>query len=326
MAEWLLDEGIGEHRAALVDGDTIIEAAIDRLDERLRPGAVIAAKVGERIGGGAWAATAAGDIILETVPRGVSQGATLLVEIVRGAIPEPGRLKPPRARASDTEAERPAPSLAERLTGAPIRRLTGHGPDVLEGAGWSELLEQAASGEIDFPGGNLRLSPTPAMALFDVDGLLPPAELAIAGARASAQAMRRLAIGGSIGIDLPTLANKAERIAAAEAVDAALLPLPFERTAVNGFGFLQIVRPRPRASIPEMVRADPALAATLALLRRAERHVGAGRLAAAPAIIALLERRPDWIDALSRRMGGAVSLRADPALAISAGHVEPATP
>ncbi|HLZ79733.1 MAG TPA: ribonuclease, partial [Sphingomonas sp.] len=267
MAEWWLDEGVGEHRAALVADDTILEAAVDRLDERLRVGAIVSAKLGERVGAGAWIATAQGDVLLESVPRGLSQGRMLLVEIVREALPEPGRPKPPRARASDAPAERPAPTLAERLQGAPVRRLAAHEPDRLEQAGWSELIEQALTGAIDFPGGALRLSPTPAMALFDVDGGLPVADLAIVGARAAAQAIRRLAIGGSIGIDLPTLGSKAERAAAAAAIDA-VLPQPFERTAVNGFGFLQVVRPRPRASLPERLRDDPVGCASRALLRR----------------------------------------------------------
>ena len=320
MAEWWLDEGIGEHRAALLADGQILEAAVDRLGDRLRVGAIVAAKLGERVGRGAWLTTALGDAILEAVPAGFSQGRSLLVEIVREAIPEPGRLKPARARASDAEAPRPAPTLAERFADA--RRIAPHDADPLEAAGWSELIEQAATGEIDFTGGHLRLSPTPAMALFDVDGALPPADLAIVGARAAALATRRLAIGGSIGIDLPTLASKAERAAAAAAIDD-MLPQPFERTAVNGFGFVQIVRPRPRASLPELVRADPALTAALALLRTATRGHGPRRLAAAPAVIARLDARPDWIDALARRVGGAIALRPDPALAISAGHAEP---
>ena len=320
MAEWWLDEGIGEHRAALLADGQILEAAVDRLGDRLRVGAIVAAKLGERVGRGAWLTTALGDAILEVVPAGLSQGSSLLVEIVREAIPEPGRLKPARARASDAGAPRPAPTLAERFADA--RRIAPHDADPLEAAGWSELIEQAATGEIDFTGGQLRLSPTPAMALFDVDGALPPADLAIAGARAAALATRRLAIGGSIGIDLPTLASKAERAAAAAAIDDTL-PQPFERTAVNGFGFVQIVRPRPRASLPELVRADPALTAALALLRTGSQGHGPRCLAAAPAVIARLDARPDWIDALARRVGGAIALRPDPALAISAGHAEP---
>jgi hypothetical protein len=161
------------------------------------------------------------------------------------------------------------------------------------------------------------------MTLFDVDGALPPAELAIAGAAAAARAIRRFGIGGSIGIDLPTLGSKTERQAAAEAVDA-ILPQPFERTAVNGFGFLQIVRRRDRVSLPELIRADLAGAAARALLRKAERTSGAGEriLAAAPPVIARLESQREWIEQLERRIGASIVLRADPALALSAGHVQ----
>jgi len=126
----------------------------------------------------------------------------------------------------------------------------------------------------------------------------------IAAARAVALAIRRHAIGGSIGIDFPTLANKAARQAVAEAIDATLPP-PFERTAVNGFGFLQIVRPRPRASLPELLRADPAGAAARALLRRLEREPPGSPLhhRLPPAVHARLTSRPDWLAELARRTG-----------------------
>jgi len=198
-----------------------------------------------------------------------------------------------------------------------------HGPDRFEEAGWSELLEQAATGEVPFDGGALRMSLTPAMTLFDVDGRLPPAELARAGAAAAARAIRRFGIGGSIGIDLPTMPGRADRQAAAAAVDAAL-PQPFERTAVNGFGFLQIVRRRERPSIPEIVQDDPAGAAARALLRRAQRSAGQGAavLRAAPAVIARIEAQPGWVEALRREIGAEVVLQAGAGLSISAGHVQ----
>jgi hypothetical protein len=180
------------------------------------------------------------------------------------------------------------------------------------------LLEEAAHGEIGFEGGALRMSLTPAMTLFDVDGTLPPAALAEAGAAAAALAVRRFGITGSIGIDLPTLPRD-QRQAPAAIVDA-ILPRPFERTAVNGFGLLQIVRRRERPSLPELVQADPAGAAARALLRRTARHSGPVALHAAPAVIACIEEA--WLAALERRVGGKVALRAEPGLAISAGHVE----
>ncbi|WP_267396749.1 MULTISPECIES: ribonuclease [unclassified Sphingomonas] len=307
MPEWLYEAGIGESRAALVDDDRIIEAAIE-LDGALRLGTVARAKLVEVLPGRSGRLDLGGtELLLPRVPAGITQGATLTVEIVREALPEAGRAKPPRAVAVDP-ATPPAdgPDLLARLTasGHPVRHVLAHQPDALEAAGWSELLDEATSGEIAFPLGSLRMSPTPAMTLFDVDGPPPLESLALAAARAVAEAIRRHAVGGSIGIDFPTLAGKAPRLAVADMIDTHL-PMPFERTAVNGFGFLQIVRPRPRASLPEGLRADPVGAAARAALRTMERvPVGAPRQhrLAAP-VYAYLHARPAWLAALARRTG-----------------------
>lgn len=329
MAEWLVEAGIGETRAALVADDVIIEAAIELDDAAIRPGDILPARlIRQQVAGrrGIVALENGAEALLEPLPHGLTEGGRLLVEIVREALAEPGRAKLAKARPAAADvAAGPAPRLAERLaaTGTPLTLLSPYGPDRLEQAGWGELIEEATSGEIAFPGGGLRLSLTPAMTLFDVDGTLPLPELARAGAAAAARAIRRMAIGGSIGIDLPTLGGKADRQAAAAAFDAALPP-PFERTAVNGFGFLQIIRPRPRTSLPERLRDDPVGAAARALLRRAERTGGSGArtIVAAPSVISLLEERADWRAALARRIGAEVVLRSDSAIAISRGHVQ----
>jgi len=165
------------------------------------------------------------------------------------------------------------------------------------------------------------------MVLFDIDGTLPRAALAIAGAAAAARTIRRLDIGGNIGIDLPTLESKAERAAAAAAFDAHL-PQPFERTAVNGFGFLQVIRRKSRRSIPEMLAQDPVGAALRLLLRRAERCGGSGmiRLTAGPALIERLAARPDWHEQLARRTGRMITLQSDPQVATWGGHAEAQNP
>jgi hypothetical protein len=321
LAEWVIEEGIGESRAILVEDGAILEAAIE-LPETVPVGSVIDARLakilvpGRR---GLAALAGGGEAIVEGLPRHLTEGQALRVEIIREPIPEAGR--PKRALCRHTEdAPRTGPHLAERLAGAVRHRPPA--PDCFEAAGWSELLEEAMTGEIAFTGGALRMSVTPAMTLFDVDGTLPPAALAAAGAEASALAIRRFGIGGSIGIDLPTLPGKAERQAAAAALDAALPP-PFERTAVNGFGFLQVVRRRERLSLPELLASDPVAAAARALLRRAEWAGGVGErvLHAAPAVIARIELRPEWPAELARRIGAPVALRAEAGLAISGGHV-----
>jgi len=320
LAEWVYEPGIGEDRAALVQDREIVEAAIEL--PGLRAGSVAEGRLTEILvpGRRGLVATAAGDVLVEPLPPALSKGRAVRVEILREAVPEAGRPKLPKGAITDAEA-RPGPALAERVGGtAPARP---HAGDPFEEAGWTELLEQAASGEIPFPGGALRMSLTPAMTLFDVDGPAAPAELALAGARAAARSIRRMAIAGSIGIDLPTLASRSDRQRVAAAFDE-ILPQPFERTAVNGFGFLQVVRRRERPSLPEILRSDPAGAAARALLRRAERQTGAGErlLIAAPAVVARLESEPGWIEELQRRIGAPVRLQGQPGLAISAGHVQ----
>jgi hypothetical protein len=234
----------------------------------------------------------------------------LRIEVTREDLGGLENWKRPLARASNDPA-RAAPALVGTAVDSGKH---------LDDSGWLDLLDEARSGIIAFPGGELRVSLTPAMTLIDVDGQLPPAELAIAGARAAAEAIRRHGVGGSIGVDLPTVDGKAVRQAAAEAVDT-VLPKPFERTSVNGFGFLQVVRPRAHASLFELA-ADRASFEARALLRAASREVGAIRLAAHPAVIAELNRKPDWLDQLSRRTGGLITLRSDPTLAMSGGHAE----
>lgn len=329
MAEWLFEAGIGEDRAALVEDGEIVEIAIDRDDGRAKAGAIVVARLArnpDATGRAAVILPDGGEALIDRLPSGIAEGAELIVEIVREAIPEPGNPKLPKVRAA-VEGTAPvhAPSLRGRIAGTdtPFIALLAHQPDRLEQAGWSEAIEQAATGLVPFDGGGLRIALTPAMTLIDVDGGLRPLDLARAGADASARAIRKFDIGGSIGIDLPTLATRADRQAVAAAVDLAL-PQPFERTAVNGFGFLQIVRRRVRPSILELIRSDPIGAAALALIRRAERSAIGGQkeLVGAPAVIARIEARPDWLDALQTRTGAGFALRADPALPISGGHVE----
>lgn len=312
MPEWLFEAGIGEARAALVEGDSIVAAAIEPDDAGPLVGLVTRARLVEQLPArrGRVTLDGGGEALCSHLPAGITQGASLTVEIVREAIPETGRLKPPHAVPTDA-APRAAPDLLARIaaSGHPVRTLRAHEPDLLEQAGWSELLEEAVTGDIAFAGGALRMSPTPAMTLFDVDGAPPVDALALAAAPVVAAAIRRHGIGGSIGIDFPTVEGKAARLAVAAAIDAHLPP-PFERTAMNGFGFLQIVRARPRASLPERLRAAPVLATARASLRLIEREpAGASRRHALPAAVhAALVARPHWLGELARRTGVAHQL------------------
>ena len=319
LAEWLYEAGIGEARAALVEQGRIIEAAIERDSNGPRVGTIAEGRLVEIITSRLQGRVTLGDgsdVLLEGIPPGLSEGRTLFVRVVREAIPELGRNKLPKAIAAlDEAAPQPGPDLLARITasGQPVRQCHAHEPDMLEAAGWSELLEEAKTGEIAFQGGVLRLSITPAMTLFDVDGSLQPAALSVAAASAVGAAILRHGIGGSIGIDFPTMPDKAARKAAGDALDAAL-PLPFERTAINGFGFMQIVRRRVRASLPEIMREDPVGAALRATLRRFEREASPGgqRLSLPPTVRARLSARPDWMAELERRTGRSIEREVPP--------------
>ena len=318
MPEWWIEPGIGERRAALIEDGEIVEARIE-LEGMVGAGSVIDARL-LHIGDGGRNAVARDEAGREyLLPRGapaITQGATTRIEVTRERIPGAEPWKRALARVSSAEATR-APPLDARVTSFP------GGADEIGRAGWSDLVDEARTGVVRFAGGELRISPTPAMTLIDVDGYLAPDELAIIGAREAARAIRRFDIGGSIGVDLPSAGSKAARQAAAAAINAKL-PQPFERTAVNGFGFVQIVRPRRRASLVELAQDRPAFEAR-ALLRRAALELpGAKRLVAHPAVIAVIEATPDWTDRLARQIGGAVALRAEAALPISGAYVEPA--
>lgn len=316
MPEWLIERGIGETRYALVGDGQIIEAAIE-LDEARIAGSVISARLTEVGVSGRNAIARDEDGREYLVPRGaagVTQGAKLNIEITREAIPGAESWK--RALAKVTSA---APAEAPRVTG---RQLVHPAPgDELGEAGWSDLIDEARSCLVRFTGGELRISPTPAMTLIDVDGYLAPEELALRGAEEAAKAIRRFSIGGSIGIDLPTTASRAARQAAAAEIDKRL-PQPFERTAVNGFGFVQIVRPRRRPSLVELAQDRTAFEARALLRTIALGPAGPKRIVAHPAIVALVRTKSQWLAELSRQVGGEIELRPDASLPMSGGYAE----
>lgn len=327
MAEWLYEDGIGERRAALVDDGAIIAIGIERDSDGVRAGAIAPARLTGSDGSALRIVRfdSEEEAIVSPVPRALSDGAKLLVDVTRSAIPEADLIKRAKARPAADEAE-PAdgPDLLARIsaTGHPVRTLQSHHPDALESAGWSEALAEAAGSRIAFDGGLLRMSLTPAMTVFDIDGTLPTFALAEAGARAVAAAILRLDIAGSIVIDFPTLADKAARVAVAEAFDAAMHG-PFVRTAINGYGLLQIIHPRVRPSIAERMQFAPVESAALALLRRAERaqRHGPMTLSAHPRVCDWIEAQPVLFAALTRRTGRPATLQADPARAIWSGDV-----
>lgn len=321
MPESLIERGIGETRYALVNDGEIVEARIE-LEGVVPAGSVLQARLATtgNLSRNAIAVAQGGvEYLLPRGVRGISEGATLSIEVTRSAIPGAEPWKRPLARVlGERRSEEASPAVsAGRAITLPAAR------DELGDAGWDDLIDQARTGVVSFAGGELRISPTPAMTLIDVDGYLAPGDLAILGAAEAARAIRRLDVGGSIGIDLPTVNSKGARQAAAEAIDAQLTQ-PFERTAVNGFGFIQIVRQRSRASLLELAQDRARFEARVLLRRAAFEPAGPKTIVAHPQVIRAIEAEPEWIERLSRQLGGAVGLRPDASLPMSGGYAEQA--
>jgi len=314
----LVEAAPGATRALVLDGDTVVEAHIARADDPLPVGLIAPARLADRRQG--VVVLAGAEAQLAPVPADWPEGQTRLVEVLRPARPDGVRDKQARVAAHDGPA-RPAPDLATRLAtaGHAVTPVPAHGPDVLADSGWDTVVEEALSGRVEFPGGRLLVAPTPAMLVIDVDGTGDLARLAEAAARAVAALIRRHGIGGPVVVDFPSLGGRAPR-AVVDAILAETLPPPFERTAMNGFGLVQIIRPRRQLSLIEAVR-QPGFAA-LELLRRAQRLVGPVQIEAQTSVIDWLAAHPALIADCARLTGGTLALQARDGA--GRGHVQPA--
>lgn len=316
MAEWLVEEGIGEERAILVD-DGAIRAARLYWPGKLAAGQVEDAVLASRHKGSARGTVrfASGEeALVDRLPRDAVEGAPMRVEITREAIRERDRLKLAHARPSDADP-RPAPGLVEQLRSEGFEARSVRRFDRSD---WDELWLEAWQGSVAFDLGELAFFDTSAMTLIDVDGADDPRALALAAVPAIASALRRFDMGGSIGIDFPTLTTKSDRKAVDMALGEMLADWPHERTAMNGFGFVQLVARFPRLSLLQRIQRDRTGAAARLALRRAERVEGPGitLLTVHPALEARL--RPEWLAELERRTGRPTRIAVEPGLALEA--------
>ncbi|MHB9880489.1 ribonuclease [Pacificimonas sp. ICDLI1SI03] len=306
MSERLIVErGIGEDRFAHTKGDAIVEAWVERAGTLLH-GHVYQGRLTRKLGSRGEGDIDGQTILIDPWPAGLTEGATTPLQIIREAIPERGRDRSAKARPVTPGCTDSPKEATDALPLVP--RMPG--TSELDIVGWTELIEEAGTGIVAFDGGLLAIVPTPAGITIDVDGALPIGELARRGAIAAALAIRRLGLAGSILIDLPSLDGKAQRQAVADTFDAHL-PKPFERTGINGFGLLQVIRPRVRASLLEQLQNRPVESAALNLLRRAE-HAGATRtldLRAGASVAGWLTERPELLQQLKERTGVAPTLK-----------------
>lgn len=321
--EWLIEEGIGESRAILLDGDTIVAGRLhwpggitlgqieDATVIELKPHAGQRRRGTVRFANGELAHVA-------RLPRDTSEGAKVRVEVTRESLAERGRLKLAQAVYSEGDL-RPAPSLAEQIASdGDSVRIVRRFPD---NGGWEELWSEAWSGDVSFSGGALILSDTPAMTLVDVDLNDHFEALYFNGLPVLARTLARMNIGGNIGIDFPTL-DKSDRKAVDDRLAILLADWSHERTAMNGFGFVQIIARMGQPSLLQRISRHRVGAAARLALRRAEMVEGPGitLLTIHPALKAKI--KPEWLDELRRRTGRDVRIETGPGLALEAPHAQ----
>lgn len=322
-AEWLVEEGIGEERAILIEGDTIRAARLhwpggltlgqveDATVAALHPHSGQRRRGTVRFANGELAHAA-------RLPRDTSEGAQVRVEVTRESLAERGRLKLAQAQFSESDL-REGPSLADQLASE------GHSVRTVRrfpaSADWEELWHEAWSGDVAFSGGALILSDTPAMTLIDVDLTDYFQALYFNGLPVLAATLSRMNMGGNIGIDFPTL-DKSDRKAVDDRLGELLSDWPHERTAMNGFGFVQIVARMGQPSLLQRISRHRVSAAARLTLRRAEMVEGAGvtLITLHPALKAKL--KPEWLDELARRTGRPVRIETDPGLALEAANAQ----
>lgn len=334
--EWLIEALPGERRAALANGDTLVELRLLREEaDPVQTGAIFAARLRRKTGPKRGVVDLGGgrEAFLQPLPPELAEGRLVFVEIVRPALPEPGKVKLPHCRPALPEQAQPGitqPGLVASAplwepTGAPVRAVQRLPAEL----GVEEALDAAVSGEVSFPGGLLTLERTRAGLVIDVDGSGPPLDVNVAAARAIARLLRLYAIGGPVMIDFLTGGAKTDRVTVAEAFDAAAKgdPTPYERTAINGYGLMQVIRPRPGPSVIDLLcgtRRNQWSADSLALrlIREAIDARGAGvrRIVAQPDVIAVLKNWPDVLARAAAAAGARIDLLADPQIP-GYGHV-----
>ena len=314
--EWFIENGIGETRALLVEQGNVIAAKLHWPGELtagdIHPAQLVWKPADARrgmaeLGNGA-------QVLIDHLPREVTEGTTLTLRISRAPIAERGRLKLAQGRYVRAEdAGEPAPETPF-TTGQEVRQF--------KSGLWEEVWQSAASGSLEMMGGQVLCDVTPAMTLFDVDCTWPQ-EAYFNAIPAIARALKWFDIGGNIGIDFPNIMDKSDRKACDDRLGEYLAGWPHERTAINGFGFVQIIARLEGPSLLHRFASSRTGMCARFALRVAERAEGIGpilELRVHPALKAKL--KAEWIEQLGRRTGKEVRIATDSGLALEAPQAQ----
>ena len=303
-AEWLVEEGIGEHRALLVGSGQAIAAKLHWPGELLA-GSVVEAKLVSKPSGasrGIAIAKSSREILVRNLPKSINEGETIAVELTRSPIAERSRFKPSQGKYCEDFCR-----VGNHPLFLPEAKRVRSFPEGI----WEEIWFAASQGEVQFEGGSLHIDNTSAMILIDVDGEGAPKDLSIRAVPEIARLIRQFDLAGSIGIDFPTISEKEDRKRIDEALSSALADWPHERTAMNGFGFVQLIAQfRYPSLLHRFVNTTLSACARFAL-RQAEKIDAPGvvEIGIHPEVAKKL--RPEWVDELKRRTGREVRIRTD---------------
>jgi Ribonuclease E/G family len=353
--ELLWDAGPGEIRAGIVEDNALVEFRIIRLrrNESMvqSAGERYTARIVSHTGNGqVMVDLGAGHMAMLRNCPAVSDGSLIEVEMVRGPYPEPGNWKLPvvkpladyaplQAEAAWHFSAEPwelflratAPKVSTIIcrdvsVAGDVRRVLGDQapdiqikPETIQEADFDSLIVSAVSGCVPLPNGMLMIERTRAMTMIDIDGNVDALKLNMDAAAEIPRLLRLFDITGAIGIDFVSVESKEARQQILAAFDdAAGILGPHERTAINGFGFCQIVRRRTGPSLPEIIcgtrRAQMSdESSAISLLRDAGRSIGVGprQLVARSAIIDLIKSWPEETGALRSSLGVDIVLLPD---------------
>lgn len=319
-AKWLIEEGIGETRALLIEDGEVLAAKLHWPGE-LTAGTLFPAQLTIRYAGTrrGVAVTAEGtEVLVDHLPKDLTEGASFALRVSRAPMAERGRFKSAQGRfhgddvPEDEAVENAHPfalSDAEVVHQFPIGL-------------WEEVWAAASSGSLEFAGGEILCSVTPAMTVIDID-CSRPEEGYFNSIPMISKALRWFGLGGNIGIDFPSVTDKGDRRACDDRLAEHLSDWPHESTAMNGFGFVQLVARLEGPSLLHRFATSRVGMCARHALRVAERADGIGPVLLVrvhPALKAKL--KPAWLEELSRRTGREVRIETDPSLALEAPHAQ----
>lgn len=319
MREIAFDTAPGETRAIIFENEKPAELHIWRSHHR-PIGGVYDARISARAPAHDYARLNNGDEIILPKALGQHEGTIHRVKIVRQQICEPGKLKLAVAAPSDdalTDHNQLAALWQEALAARCNRTI-----DLP--ADFDDHFDIALAGRSELGGATIWFERTKAGLIFDVDGIGDALAHNRVAAAEIARLLRLFQIGGAAMIDFISMENKGCRLAVADAFDSASADdlRRFERTSINGYGLMQVIRPKPGPSIVDTLFGTRRVSLSdetllLALLRAASRTRGAGvrRCITTPTLAAQLES-PMWVPLIAqaaRQAGASLEIVADAA-------------